>query len=447
MMVTMNFRPELPPRRSAANDDGITAAAAPMGEAALAPPLETGDQGIIPMPEPLVPQHQTGPVFYDNPAIFAMPEPLVPAPQYSLLAPVVYYVEDPAAAAAMYYGTPVDPSPVGSYIATAPLQQPLQYQVPVSHASDFPPASTFAMLTPPSPTTAGAYSAAPLLPPMVATAPPRRSSAIDVITLPTTVHVTGESTLMRQRPPRTPDACTVDSDREFIRAPIYWTLPFVLKIVTLLASLVGVIAIRVALPAARDIQDPAAAATGDETGFPVLLAYQWLMVTSIGYCVGYLVVYGGCFYNRQARKIKNASATRQAWKLNARRCIVAPVDAAFVLVWLVECLVLAFATGKPALYHAACSITASSSDAAATEAHETVGVTCTLATTVLAIGGIVGGLWLVSCLHVGWAISKNRAKVAKLDGPRLVEEHHEPPVPITPIQSQQSTPKPPRRGR
>ncbi|KAI9178788.1 hypothetical protein H9P43_005450 [Blastocladiella emersonii ATCC 22665] len=216
------------------------------------------------------------------------------------------------------------------------------------------------------------------------------------------------------------------SMRPSVRPGVWRTVPFLIKLVILVCSLIGVILARVAIPdvlratarGGRKLPNapPPAEAELDESRAPFLLAYQWLMVGSLGYSLAFLGLYSGCFYSRRARKV-SASAMRQRWKLRVRRMFLVPLEIALVLVWLILALVMAFVPDAYAMYVAACDgrATTASPSAHDEDAVRRVGVTCGQATWILAMAGCVGAAWAGSLGQLAWSVCKNQRKIARLE--------------------------------
>ncbi|ORZ35466.1 hypothetical protein BCR44DRAFT_1120184 [Catenaria anguillulae PL171] len=219
--------------------------------------------------------------------------------------------------------------------------------------------------------------------------------------------------------PTLPDwAKDPDDDRPPIRSPVYFTPPFVLKLLFVLISLAGIITIRIVLPAyvAATSQLSSSSSSSSPT---FLLAYQWLLVVTLAYALVHLGSYSSCFYNRHARKV-SVSAQRQAWKLRVRRWLLLPLELALTLTWLIMTLIIGLVKNEWALYLNVCSA-GSSSDLVGAR----IGVSCTQATTVLVLAGIMASMCGISVGQLVWATLKNHKKVRQFKPVDTQSDHGE----------------------
>ncbi|KNE62449.1 hypothetical protein AMAG_07665, partial [Allomyces macrogynus ATCC 38327] len=223
-------------------------------------------------------------------------------------------------------------------------------------------------------------------------------------------------------PPRPvrPGASLWTETRPQVRPRAWSTVPFWLKSLTAIMSIVGLVLAVNTLPdsaaALRVAHPPTTTTTGtpsDSADAPFIAAYLWLMVLSLAYCLTYLILFSGCFYSPFSQKV-NVSAQRQGWKLKARRWMLMPVEAGLMSVWAIIALIMGFLHAPFAMYVTSCPESAVAVAGMDDTVVPATGVSCYDAKVLLGVASTVAILWGLNVAQLFYGIWKNQAKIEHL---------------------------------
>ncbi|KAJ3352186.1 hypothetical protein GGF32_003868 [Allomyces javanicus] len=223
-------------------------------------------------------------------------------------------------------------------------------------------------------------------------------------------------------PPRPvrPGASLWTETRPQVRPRAWSTVPFWLKSLTAIMSIVGLVLAVNTLPdsaaALRATRTPPTTTTGtssDSAVAPFIAAYLWLMVLSLAYCLTYLILFSGCFYSPFSQKV-NVSPQRQGWKLVARRWMLMPVEAGLMSAWVIIALIMGFLHAPFALYVTSCPESAVAVAGMDDTVVPATGVSCYDAKVLLGVASTVAILWGMNVAQLVYGIWKNQAKIEHL---------------------------------
>ncbi|KNE65872.1 hypothetical protein AMAG_09837 [Allomyces macrogynus ATCC 38327] len=261
----------------------------------------------------------------------------------------------------------------------------------------------------------GRPSEAALATPIDPTPPP----PISAIAAPAPAQPSSDPDPSPPRPVR-PGASLWTETRPQVRPHAWATVPFWLKSLTAIMSIVGLVLAVNTLPdsaaALRATHTPTSTTStaSDSRDAPFIAAYLWLMVLSLAYCLTYLILFSGCFYSPFSQKI-NVSPQRQGWKLVARRWMLMPVEAGLMSAWAIIALIMGFLHAPFALFVTSCpdsgTVAVAGIDDVVVPA---TGVSCYDAKVLLGVASTVAILWGLNAAHLFYGIWKNQAKIEHL---------------------------------